>query len=335
MMLMASLFAFGQDVHFAQLSETPLLLNPSLAGSYDGFYRGQLLYRNQWPALGKAYNTVYASADAPFNMKKREGGIWGLGLFLYSDKAGDGKFGTMQADGTISANLPVSDKARFSSGIQVGIMQHSVDLNAIQWPNQYNGFQYDATLPSNENPAKNSFLVIDLGAGVNYQYSTSSSTFTGKEQTHFNIGLSMVHPSAPLQKFYAGSKERQYRRIALHSTLRKDIEGTKLGVVPSLLFMLEGPAMEIFLGSFIRYKLNEGTKVTNFYSETAISAGLFYRFKDAISPQVQLELGDIAFGISYDINVSSLSQAQRSAGGLELSIRYANMRGAARKPKGL
>ncbi len=95
--------------------------------------------------------------------------------------------------------------------------------------------------------------------------------------------------------------------------------------------ILQGPAYEIFLGTLLRYKINEGTKMTGFYNESAFSGGIFYRYKDAISPQVYLELGDYAFGFSYDFNVSSYREVKKSAGGLELSIRYSSMRGALMK----
>ena len=99
--------------------------------------------------------------------------------------------------------------------------------------------------------------------------------------------------------------------------------------------MMQGPASELYLGGLLRYKINEGTKVTNFYSESAFSAGIFYRFKDAISPQVYFEFSDYGIGLSYDFNASSYGEVKKSAGGFELSFKYANMRGALRKKPGL
>jgi len=81
----------------------------------------------------------------------------------------------------------------------------------------------------------------------------------------------------------------------------------------------------------LRYKIHQGTKITSFYTESAFSAGLHYRFKDAISPQVYFEFSDYAFGLSYDFNVSSYGKVIKSAGGFEISIKYSNMKGAIRK----
>ena len=321
---------YAQDIHFAQLSETPLLVNPALTGGYDGFYRGIINYRNQWPAMGKAFNSMMGSFDMPLKIKKK-GSLFGAGVCFFSDKGGDSHFGSTQAKLSVATILPAGASSNFSAGMQVGLAQHSLDISTIQWPNQYDGFNYDPGIASNEQLNKNSFSFLDLGVGVNYSTSSRTSTLTGSEVNKFNIGASFSHASMPLQKFYGGSKERQYPKILVHSTVRKDIKGTKIGIVPSAVFMRQGPAMEIYLGGLIRYKIDEGTKVTNFSAESAFSGGLFYRFKDAISAQVYFEFSDYAFGLSYDFNASSYGEVKKSAGGFELSFKYANMRGALRK----
>ncbi|MGZ3910129.1 MAG: type IX secretion system membrane protein PorP/SprF, partial [Flavisolibacter sp.] len=38
----------GQDIHFSQFFEAPLLRNPSLAGIFTGDIRVQAVYRDQW-----------------------------------------------------------------------------------------------------------------------------------------------------------------------------------------------------------------------------------------------------------------------------------------------
>lgn len=322
---------FSQDVHFAQLNETPLLLNPALTGVYDGFYRGIINYRNQWPSMGKPYSTFMASFDAPL-AKKYKGGYFGLGAYLYSDKAGDSKFGTTQANLSVSTILPTNNSGgRVSFGLLAGFVQKSLSLDGIQWPNQYNGYNYDAGITPNESLGKHSFSYVDVGAGMNYETVKRTSTIDGSNTNRFVIGGSFSHATFPLQKFSPGSTERLYWKATAHTTIRRDIPGTKVGIVPSAIFMLQGPAYEVNLGMLVRYKINEGTKFTGFYTESAFSAGLHYRFKDAISPQVYFEFSDYAFGLSYDFNVSSYGEVKKSAGGLEISIKYANMRGALRK----
>ncbi len=323
--------ATAQDTHFAQLSETPQIINPALTGMYDGLYRGIINYRNQWPSMGKAFSTVMCSFDMPIEKKKQKGSFIGLGGFFYSDKGGDSRFGTTQGKISISSIVPVNSNGKFSAGLQAGMMQHSINLTGIEWPNQYNGYNYDPGLNPNEQLYKNSFSYLDLGVGMSYESVTSVSNINGINVKKINFGAAYYHASMPVQKFYTGTKERQYAKVVAHGSMRKDIEGTRFGIVPSLLFMMQGPAMEIYGGGLVRIKTSQGTKVTNFFAESAFSFGLFYRFKDALSPQVYYEMGDYSFGLSYDFNASSYGQVQRSAGGLEISIKYANMHGALRK----
>ena len=38
----------AQDIHLSQFYETPILRNPALIGLFNGDYRIQAVYRNQW-----------------------------------------------------------------------------------------------------------------------------------------------------------------------------------------------------------------------------------------------------------------------------------------------
>jgi hypothetical protein len=57
LLLLYSLSAKGQDIHFSQFFETPLLRNPSLAGIFKGDIRAQMVYRSQWNNITDAYRT--------------------------------------------------------------------------------------------------------------------------------------------------------------------------------------------------------------------------------------------------------------------------------------
>jgi hypothetical protein len=41
----------GQDLHFSQFYEFPLLRNPALAGIFNGNFRFTGAYRNQWQSV--------------------------------------------------------------------------------------------------------------------------------------------------------------------------------------------------------------------------------------------------------------------------------------------
>ena len=48
----------------------------------------------------------------------------------------------------------------------------------------------------------------------------------------------------------------------------------------------------------------------------------FNNVSDAIIPYIGLEFGDVHFGATYDVNISSLQPASNSRGGIEISLIY-------------
>jgi len=49
--------ASAQDPNFSQFFVSPLTLNPALTGKFDGNFRIAGNYRDQWPAISKAFVT--------------------------------------------------------------------------------------------------------------------------------------------------------------------------------------------------------------------------------------------------------------------------------------
>lgn len=327
-------FAFGvkaQDIHFSQINQTPLLLNPAATGAYDGLYRGIINFKNQWVAMGKPYRTIMGSYDMPivFNKGNKNAAYLGVGAFLFSDKAGDSHLSTTQFNAAVSCIVPVGDFQKLSAGIEGGGIYRSIDISGIQWPNQYNGQSYDPNLPSNEPGKTGSYFSYDLAAGVQYHWQKPLRSFRGREIASFTFGAALFHTTKPKQHFFLGhTDERQYPRIVFHAAMRYDFQDTRIGIIPSLLFMSQGASNEFDAGILVRIQTNSVTNYTGYTTESALYAGVHYRYKDAIIPQVFFEIHDFGIGLSYDINISSFSRASNLKGGLEISVRYANMRGA-------
>jgi type IX secretion system PorP/SprF family membrane protein len=327
-----SLTLSAQDIHFSQFNETPMHLNPANTGLFDGLFRISGHYRSQWASLGNPYKTMATSFDMPLAYKKN-GAYMGIGIFAYSDKAGDSNFGTKQGSVSVSGIVPISSTAKFSAGIQAGFGQRSATTSSLQWENQYINGSYDPSAPSNESNILTSFLYADLSGGIAAQFRNANGTFTGKNVRELNIGLSAFHFNKPQQRFHGGGGERLYMRIVANANYRFDVPDSKWSIRPGGYFMNQGPTNEILIGSMFRYRMQNGTKITNFNTETGVAFGASYRYKDAIIPQVYFDLGDIFIGLSYDLNVSTYKVASKSQGGMEITLRYANLNGALYKNK--
>jgi len=104
----------AQDVHFSQVSEAPLLINPANTGFFPGYFRAIVNYRNQWQSMGKAFQTVNLSVDAGLFKSKRRKAFLGLGLVVYQDRAGTAKLTKTNAMVNISGLVKLSKKVFYA-----------------------------------------------------------------------------------------------------------------------------------------------------------------------------------------------------------------------------
>ncbi|MEO6242033.1 MAG: PorP/SprF family type IX secretion system membrane protein [Bacteroidia bacterium] len=324
--------AFAQDIHFSQITETPMHLNPANTGLFDGLFRVTMNYRSQWAAMGKPYTTAAAAFDMPL-LYARNRAYMGIGAFIYRDQAGDSKFGTFQASLSATGIVPLNDFNKLSVGLQAGFAQRSATIDGLQWENQYVNGSYDPLASPNETNLLTSFPFADFSGGAVYQYRNVAGNVIGKDVSEFSVGVGAFHLNKPEQKFHQGGDFREQMRFVFHGNGRFDFKGTKWSLRPSAYYMQQGKANELVFGSLLRYRIKNGTKVTNFFSESGLGFGVHYRLKDAIIPQIYYDLGDIFIGVSYDVNVSKYTAASKYSGGFEVTLRYANMNAALYKNK--
>lgn len=322
----------AQDVHFSEFNETPLHLNPAYTGLFDGIFRISLHYRNQWASMGSPYKTAAGAFDLGIGNPKGPARM-GIGAFFYQDKAGDSQLGTFQGALSVSGMVKANDYNTICAGIQGGYAQRSATIASLQWESQYINGAYDPNASANEGNLLTSFPYVDFAAGVGYQYRSVSGNLVGKDVFELNVGAAMFHINKPEQKFHGGGAEELPRRICLHAHARIDMPGTAWSLRPSVTFNTQGPGKEFLIGGAVRYRIKNGTKITNFFSESGIGFGVHYRWKDAVIPQIYYDLGDFFIGLAYDVNVSKYSAISKYQGGWEVTLRYANLNGALYKNK--
>jgi type IX secretion system PorP/SprF family membrane protein len=307
----------AQDLHFSQTNNTPLYLNPSLAGYFTGDTRATLNYKEQWRSVTVPYTTFSASYDMPLFKKKWKYDNMGFGFSVYSDKAGDAEMGITKCDLSLSYNRNMQNNSDIMFGFQTTYGQRHYDITKLSWDNQYNGSSYDPTLPSNEPfEFNNSFSYFDMGAGLSW-----SHTPTRYFQSLF--GISLFHINQPRLHYYEASDERLYTKLIIHGGINYHKRSTSLTYIPSFVYYKQGPQQEYILGTMFRYRLREASRYTGYYDENAIGFGVWYRFGDAIVPCLRYEFdGKYFIEVSYDTNVSELRNVSHSRGGFEISFIY-------------
>ncbi len=322
--------SFAQDIHFSQFNQTPQLLNPGAVGTTNGFINGIVNYKNQWSAMGNAFNTVAASVDMPMFDGKENKAHLGVGLNFFNDKAGEAKFGLTQVNLCLSGIVAINDNSVFSLGLSLGGAQHKANLNALTWGNQYDGTGFNTSINSNETTPVNSFMYADIGAGLHYEYSNGKSTVDRSEQKHLAVGVAYFHLNRPEQKYFSVT-DKLLGKLVVNVKGYFDKAGTNISIVPSAVYFLQGSSSEFTIGSAIRYRIKKASKVTDFINESAIAVGIHYRFKDALIPQFYYEMSNFSIGFSYDITLSQYKQASKYKGGPELSLKYIIKKGKSTK----
>ena len=312
----------SQDIHFSQYYMAPLMQNPAMAGAIYAL-QANINYKDQWRQVGAPYKTFAASLDSRISNKKSSSGFLAAGISFFNDRAGDSKIGTNFGNLNLAYHVKLNRHNKLGGGMQAGFFQRSADFTSLQWGNQYDGNAYNASLPSNELAGYTSFTSFDMGAGLLWSYDNSDGDIyvTDNHDLNFNFGVSLFHLTRPKYS-YIGTTERLPMKLVVHGAGVISIPDSEWGFVPGFMFYRQGPAQEIYAGMLMRYLLSQDSKFTGFKNGSAIYVGAYYRARDAIAAKIIFEYAGWAFGVSYDINTSSLKQASNTRGGLELSIRF-------------
>ena len=313
--LFQCLYSIGQDIHFSQFLASPLNLNPSLSGVFDGDYRFVANHRNQWQSITTPYKTFSASFDSKitrFNIPKS---YIGLGILLNTDKAGDSEFGTTQIGLSISYHKIISSDSSLiiSGGINLYYNQYSINYNNLTFNSQYDGNQYNSNLSHNEVFPNSQISYFDVAGGFNIFYLIPAENTLG-DKIPLNTGISFFHINKPEQSFYDVEAIELNRKIIFYVNSKFKIQ-EELSFLPSFIYMRQGKLKEFDLGGLFKYNIDN-------IAFHAFYIGGWFRMKDAGIIKIGLDYQNINLGISYDINTSKLSTASNGLGGMELSLKY-------------
>ena len=316
-------FVFSQDIHFSQFYMSPLTQNPGMAGVDDDL-EAIINYKDQWRSVATPYKTIAASVDARLNKKKIKDGFWAGGLNFFSDRAGDAKMGITQINLSVACHLSITKYHTLGIGLQGGYAQRSINYNSLQWASQYDpNSGYNSSLASGESMTLPSFFYGDFAAGVVWSFNNTSGLIHTQDNHDLkaNIGVSVFHFKQKYS-FYKTSEEKLYPKFVLHGNALISLPNTNVAIVPGLIYYRQGPSQEIYIGSLIRYKLQQDSKFTGIKKGAALNIGGYYRMKDGVTASFLLEYSSYAIGISYDFNTSKLRTASTGRGGIEISLRY-------------
>lgn len=306
------IYLAGQDVHYSHIHASPISLNPSLAGLFDGDIRVISNLRQQWHSVPVGYKTGAISVDMNVLPLGRYDFL-GAGLQVEADQAGD--LDLTQSKISLSSNIVKALDRRgehyISMGIQASWVNQSIDLSkAIV-------LDVEEALVEGERLA-----YFDVSTGFSWFYRNRSGGM-------FYLGSSLFHATKPDVSLYSliGTGQLSlFERFVLHGGLETGAkDGMKL--MPSFIYMRQGPFEEFTAGTFMRFALERHKRKS--YYQKGFYWGLWGRSHlintdkiglDALILSIRLDYKNVAYTFSYDINVSDFSFATNYRGGPEISI---------------
>ena len=292
--------AIAQDPQFTQFYANPLYLNPAFAGA-KRCPRVNMNYRNQWPAISGTFVTYNASFD--MNIDALHGGIGG---YFMADRAGEGTLNTFEGALMYSYHLNITRKFSLRFGAQASVMQRSIDWSRLTFGDMIDpryGFIYE----TNEVQPNTSKIFADFSAG-----------FVGYTDW-FYFGFAAHHLTQPDEGF-AGVSKLPIKWTG-HAGVNITFGKSKVRpwvLSPNILYQHQQDFQQLNYGFYL--------------SKSGVVGGLWFRQSfsnpDAFIFLLGYQQGAFKFGYSYDVTVSSLSNA--TAGSHELSL---GLQFQCRKPK--
>lgn len=300
---------FAQDIHFTQWMNAPQQYSPALIGVFDQLAEHRIIanHRNQWSSVTVPFLTFSAMADSR-SFVPIENLSTMIGL-LY-DVTGDSKFTTarLQLGGNYEVPFRFDSSGVFRVGAIASITQRRLSMRNLNFDNQFNGFLFDETLPSNESLDRLSRIYVDfaLGASLNYQIG----------QNQLLLGGSLYNFLEPKQSFFDVDVVRLDQRWNLHAEYQIPLDD-KWTVAPGILLSRQATYASNNYGARFFYNLSKEP----WYNKRLI-LGTYLRTKDAGSLLLGYSENKWTGTISYDVNFSTLTPASNYRGGVELSIIY-------------
>jgi type IX secretion system PorP/SprF family membrane protein len=300
---------FGQDLHFSQFFQSPMLRNPSLAGLFEGDVRVQAIYRDQWNSVTSGYRTGSLSGEYKTPVGTGDDFVT-MGMQFYYDKAGTVAFSNTQILPALTYHKSLSnEKSKYLSlGFMGGWVQHSIDISKITTNSQYEG------MGIGENITDPTYSYIDGSVGMSY-----NSALNNNENNNFYIGAAYHHFNRPKNSFYKNKDIELNPKLVFSG-------GLKLGVNDYSYITIQGDHSrqgsfkETVFGAMYGFKFGEYADKDGL--AYAIHFGTFVRWNDALIPVVKLDYNPFSVSFSYDANISKLKPSSHGRGGFEISISW-------------
>jgi type IX secretion system PorP/SprF family membrane protein len=311
---------YAQDPHFSQFFYSPLTVNPANTGVFNGDIRASSMYRMQWSTVTSPFKTTSIAIDAPVSKGSlRRNDFFSMGLNIVNDNQGSAGLTTNVYNllGSYTKYTGGDRSSYLSFGYELGYGMKTAGLGSLKYDSQYdpNTGGYSSTMGVNEQYTSTAQF-IDMSSGLVWNYSN-------ERKSRNSLGVSIHHLTAPNVSIL-GKKDTLLRKFSFQWNGAYAIGGrnTNAELLPSFMIAKQGGSLLINAGASIKFLLQQRSRYTSFHNERSMSAGLYYRYKDAAYVNLRFDIEDFSFGVAYDINISGLTPASKAVGSFEGMLLY-------------
>lgn len=303
--------SIGQDLHFSQWYNAPLMINPANAGFIpDADYRLGANYRNQWSSVMTVpFKTMGIWGDAQLFRDRIASGWVGLGGSVMQDVAGSGMLRSTKIHASIAYHQMLGTAHLLSAGFNAGWANKRINTADLKFPDQFDGRFFDKDLPTSVYLDNNSIGYLDMQVGMNYAYFPTNDLY-------INGGVSVMHFNRPRESFFNSDDPGFDNRISPRYNVFANVSYklNELVIVnPMAYYSRQSSASEIVGGGTIQYNLSGD-------GESQLLGGLFYRHQDAIIPMIGFSWKNIRLMFSYDATMSTMKNFNNGRGAFEFSL---------------
>lgn len=268
------------DAGFSQYYEVPAYYNAGSLGNID-YIRIRGGSRLQWVGIKNAPKTFLAAADMPVKIGKKRIGV---GLIMNQESLGLYSNLNIKAQGAYKFRL---FGGTLSLGIELGIIDEGFKGSKVVLPDDDDYHQStDEGIPTQDVHGTS----FDLGAGAWY------------EHKYFWAGVSCTHINSPTVKLQADGAEAQEfefkagRALYFMAGSNIPIKNTLFEIQPSMFLKTDM--------TFTTWEVTARARYNKF-----LTAGIGYRYGDAVIALIGAEYRNFFLGYSYDYSISDIAQA--------------------------
>ena len=279
------------DAQLTQYWAVPNYYNPAATGDID-FIHITAGSRLQWVGIKHAPMTFMALGDMPFKFMGRR---WGTGVLLQQESMG------LYRNTTAAAQLSWKKKllgGTLSAGVQAGIINETFrGSKVITLDGDDAHSSADDAIPQGDVAG----TAFDASAGVMFRHKW------------FWAGVSATHLTAPTVTLKTDGDEEHYYEFDA-GRVYYFMAGSNIPI-KNTLFELQP---SVFAKSDFNFWQAEATLRMRY--NKFLSAGVAYRYKDAVSFLIGADYKNFTLGYSYDYATSAISRV--STGSHEVFVSY-------------